>query len=201
MKNLIENQKMNRKNIELYNRIIRSLDGILNEALSEDSKQNEMIKVVAICCNSLGGDNLDLMHFGNDISLLFRLSEDNQLGKLGGYYYVGPNWNACKGNELWRRLDNLNNVIGNVEWNYEGVYKLKSYPQPGTVVTAFDMSNNMYHHIRINSAEIPLETIENLFYDKKLSVRRIKGYSTQGVKEFINYLVEHGLLDDGPLYT
>lgn len=63
------------------------------------------------------------------------------------------------------------------------------------------MSNNMYHHIRINSAEIPLETIENLFYDKKLSVRRIKGYSTQGVKEFINYLVEHGLLDDGPLYT
>ena len=110
---------MNRKNIELYNRIIRSLDGILNEALSEDSKQNEMIKVVAICCNSLDGDNLDLMTFGNDISIL---------GKLGGYYYVGPNWNACKGNELWRRLDNLNNVIGNVEWNYEGVYKLKSYP-------------------------------------------------------------------------
>ena len=120
---------MNKKNIELYNRIIRSLDGILNETLDLDYQQPEQtVKVVAICCNSLGGDNLDLMTFGNYISILFRLSEDNQLGKLGGYYYVGPNWNACKGNELWRRLDNLNNVIGNVEWNYEGVYKLKSYP-------------------------------------------------------------------------
>ena len=65
---------MNRKNIELYNRIIHSLDRIINETLELDYQQPEQtVKVVLLNSNTLGCDgNLDLMAFGNDISLVFK---------------------------------------------------------------------------------------------------------------------------------
>lgn len=182
---------MNKKNIELYNRIIRSLDSVLNEALLDQSFY-DTVKVIALCCSSLGSDsNLDLMTFGNEISLLFRLPDDD-----ASYYYVGPNWNKCEGNELWRTLKDVNKVIGNVNWKYEGIQKIKSYPQPGVVVHAYDMSNNMYHYAKINSTELPIQIINDLYKNRKLYIKRCKGFSTTGVEDFIGYLVDEGLLDE-----
>ena len=188
MKNLIENQKMNRKNIELYNRIIRSLDEILNETLELDYQQPEqMVKVVLLNSNTLGcDDNLDLMTFGNDISLIFNLP-----GKYT-YCYAGPNWNKCNGNELWHRVSNVNKVIGEIDWHYEGVQRIKGYMHPGMVVN----TDKQYHYTHVYSGEVPLNTLNILFNDNRYFVKKCSGYSTESVKNFIRMLIDKGLIDE-----
>lgn len=187
MKNLIENQKMNKKNIELYNRIIRSVDRVINETLDLDYQQPEQtIKVVLLNSNTLGTDsNLDLMTFGNEVSLVFNFFENYK------YCYVGPNWNKCSGRELWHRLSDVNKVIGDIEWHYEGVERIKGYMHPGMVVN----TSKQYHYTHVYSAEIPLDTLNILFNDKRYYVKKCIGYSTESVKNFIRKLIDEGLID------
>lgn len=190
MKNLIENQKMNRKNIELYNRIIHSLDRILNETLELDYQQPEQtIKVVLLNSNTLGTDsNLDLMTFGNEVSLVFKHPDFKQ----SVYSYAGPNWNECHGKELWHRVSDVNKVIGEADWHYEGRYQIRKYMHAGTV----DSSNSQYHYTDVYSAEIPLNNIDILFNDKRYYVQKCLGYSTLSVKVFIESLKDEDLINE-----
>ena len=181
---------MNKKNIELYNRIIRSLDGILNEALDIENQQPEnMVKVVLLNSNTLGVDNnLHLMNFGSDVSLVFRHPEL----KRGVYCYAGPNWNECHGKELWHRISDVNKVIGEIDWHYEGMQRIKGYMHPGMVAA----TNNQYHYTQVYSAEVPLDALDKLFRDKRYHVEKCFGYSTESVKDFINYLKDEELIDE-----
>lgn len=182
---------MNMQNRNLYNRIINSINKAVNETLYMDDIDMDMdnadkVKVVALRSNTLGIDSdLDLMGWGNKMSLIFRLPY-----KTNVYFFASPNANVSTFSKRWKTIRDIDNALGDGNWEYQGEKKLRGYAHRGTI------GETKLHDIEIYSGEYPLKTIQALFRNKSIAVRTIWGYSTSGVKSFIRMLIDEGLIDE-----
>lgn len=176
---------MNTRNKNLYDRIIKRVNKAVNKALLE-SENNGTVKVVALQSDSLSTDsNLDLMSWGNEISIIFRLPDINN-----GYYFSNPNSNVCNFSERWYTIKDIDNALGDGNWEYIGTQKLRGYAHRGSI------GGTNVHNIEIYTGEYPVSLIKSLFIDKKIAVRAVKGYSTVNVKDFMEGLIAEGFLDE-----
>lgn len=169
----------------LYNRIMKNINKAVNEALLENTNDGT-VKVVALKSDTLSTDsNLDLMNWGNDVSVIFILP-----GTKVAYYLMAPNSNVCDFSERWYTVRDINRALGNGKWEYQGIQELRDYAHRGAI------GGSNTHNIRIYTGEYPISVINRLFDSKKITVRGIKGYSTVSVENFIEGLVAEGFLDE-----
>ena len=94
---------------------MKNINKAVNNALLENNN-GQFVKVVALESDSLSCDsNLDLMSWGNEVSMIFILPDTNVT-----YYLANPNSNVCDFSERWHTVRDIDKMFGSGKWKYQG---------------------------------------------------------------------------------
>ena len=181
-----------------YNKMVNGQlyeSSIYNEPDSymETEQAEPMVKAIMLQSYSLGDDEeLDLMSFQNEVSLIFRLPETGCV-----YLMADPIFEKASPQKMWKKSEDVNKFFFKKDINWANFLVIPNWKYLGSSKIEFssDIVNNQNHRVLISHAELPKSFIDRLFRTKYIEVRKVENYANRHIKHLINKLVKEKYLD------
>lgn len=163
------------------------------DSYMETEQAEPMVKTIMLQSYSLGDDEeLDLMSFQNEVSLIFRLPETGSV-----YLMADPIFEKANPKQMWKKSEDVNKFFFKKNINWANFLVIPNWKYLGSTKIDFssDIGDDQNHRVLISHAELPKSFIDKLFRTKYIEIREVENYANRHIKHLINKLIKEKYLD------